>query len=117
LRGWLPRQPSTGLKRRIFRAADVTATAWHWNRLAPAMACMLFAMIVFHFNGNGALHENKPMIFVDFINGSNATVFSDHAQEAQNHLAVVTFDWTNHGGFKSSIGSRIGFTPPTNLSN
>ena len=117
LRGWRPRQPSAGLKRRIFRAVDGPAMDWHWHRLAPAMACMFFATMLLHFNGGGSLLENKPVMFVDFGKGGSAPVFSDRAQEVENHVASVTFDWTNHSGFKSSIGSRIGFGPSTNFSN
>ena len=46
-------------------------------------------------------------------NGSPVAGFSDSAQELGNHLSTITFDWTNHTHFKSSIG----FTPTTNYSN
>jgi hypothetical protein len=44
---------------------------------------------------------------------SNPFCAGNSAQSSQNHLAFVTFDWTNRSGFQSSIG----FTPSTNLSN
>jgi hypothetical protein len=113
LRGWRPRRPSAGLKRRIFRAASAPATAWNWNHVAPAMACVLFALMMFHFNGGSSLRESKPVLALVLGNGGGAAGFSDSALEPENHLAVVTFDWTNHTGFKSSMG----FTPTTNLSN
>lgn len=119
LRGWRPRQPSAGLKGRIFRAAEAAATVprWNWHHFAPAMACAMFAVMVFHFNGGSALRDSQPAIYVDFTGGSNAATFSDRAQEQENHLAGVTFDWTNHSGFQSSMRSRTGFGPSTNLSN
>jgi hypothetical protein len=119
LRGWRPRQPSAGLKRRIFRAhaAGTPAARWNWHHLAPAMACLLFALMMFHFNGGGALRDSRPVLYMNFAGDSNPVTFSDHAQETENHLAAVTFDWTNHGDFKSSMRSRTGFGPSTNLSN
>ena len=118
LLGWQPRQPSAGLKQRIFREpVPVPAPGWNWHHVAPAMACVLFAMMVFHFNGGAALRETRPVGYVDFTHNGNATTFSDHAQELENHLAGVTFDWTNHSGFKSSMPSRTGSGPSTNLSN
>jgi hypothetical protein len=33
--------------------------------------------------------------------------------DEQNHVARITFEWTNHGGFNSSMG----FTSANNLSN
>jgi hypothetical protein len=45
--------------------------------------------------------------------GSVAAYAGNDAQTVQNHVARITFDWTNHGNFHSSIS----FTPTTNLSN
>ena len=112
MHGWYPRRPSAGLKRRIFNAAETPATAWNWHRLAPAMACLMFAMLIFHFNAGSSLHESKPVMALVLSNDSRPASFSDSALEPENHLATVTFDWTNHTGFKSSMG----FTPTTNSS-
>jgi len=128
LRGWRPRQPSAGLKARIFSrqgaslsasggAATLSGTRWNWHQFAPAMACMFFAMMVFHFNGGGSWRDSRPALYADFTSGSNTVTFSDHGQEVENHLAGVTFDWTNGSVFKSSMRSRTGFGPSTNLSN
>ena len=121
LRGWRPRPPSAGLKRRIFRAQPAAAfapvlAAWDFSKLAPATACLLFALMLLHFNGGG-WHESRSAMLVNFSTGSNAVAFSDHAQERENHLATVTFDWTNKGVFQSSIGSHFGSMPTTNFSN
>jgi hypothetical protein len=114
LSGWRPRRPSRALKGRIFPAGQTAdGRAWNWNCAAPAMVCVLFAMLMFHFNSGGVLPGPKPVLAPVSSNNSSAASFSDSAQEAQNHVATVTFDWTNHTGFKSSIG----FTPTTNFSN
>jgi hypothetical protein len=118
LRGWLPRRPSRALKSRIFSGPNPAATEaddevpWKWSFSAPAMVCLLFAMLMIHFN-NGDMHEPKPAWAMVSSNGDRAASFSDSAQENENHLSAITFDWTNHTGFQSSIG----FTPTTNLSN
>src|ERR1700744_4048882 len=116
LRGWRPRRPSRALKNRIFATKPEAAAmpaAWKWSFAAPAMVCSFFALMMFHFNGPEIMHETKPALSLLASNGSSMVRFSDEAQEPQNHLAAVTFDWTNHTGFKSSIG----FTPTTNFSN
>lgn len=115
--GWRPRQPSARLKRRIFRALGAPAAAWNWHRLTPAMACLLFAMLMVHFNNNSELPSRKPGMTVILSSENSGTGFGDGAQSAQNRLATVTFDWTNHSVFRSSIGSQSGCGPSTNLSN
>lgn len=119
MRGWRPRQPSAGLKERIFRDRELAlpATRWNWHQFAPAMACLLFAMMVFHFNGGGTWRESRPALYADFTAGSNSVTFSDQAQELENHVSGVTFDWTNHSVFKSSMRSHFGSGPSTNLTN
>ncbi len=121
LRGWRLRQPSAGLKARIFRETVAPESAatwsfWEFSRLAPATACLLAAMMLLHFN-SGTWRESRSAMLVNFTTGSNAVVFSDHAQERENHLATVTFDWTNKGAIQSSIGSHFGSMPATNFSN
>src|SRR5262245_10662800 len=115
LHGWRPRRPSRALKSRIFATEPETtaSTTWKWSFAAPAMVCSFFAVMMFHFNDPGVLREAKPGLSLLAGNGSNTVHFSDGAQETQNHLAAITFDWTNHTGFQSSIG----FTPTTNFSN
>lgn len=119
LRGWHPRRPSRALKNRIFDQPNQAVSpeadepfVWRWSFPAPAMVCLLFAMMMFHFN-SGVLPEQRPEVAMISSNGSPVAGFSDHAQETENHLSSITFDWTNHTGIKSSIG----FTPTTNSSN
>ena len=114
LRSWRPRRPSAGLKRRILRftgEAEVPTARWLWSCVAPTMACALLTLMAFNRNGDG-LGQKPAMAFI-LSSPSDAAQASDGAQTAENHLAAVTFDWTNRSVFKSSIR----FTPSTNLSN
>ena len=113
LRSWHPRQPSAGLKGRIFPTARQTlmTSRWLWGALTPTMACLMLTMIMLN-SGNTSLHQ-KPVVTMVFSNDGAAFVTSDGGQGAENQLASVTFDWTNHTIFNSSMR----FTPTTNLSN
>jgi hypothetical protein len=114
LRSWRPRRPAAGLERRLFAAAagtDLPTLRWLWAGLAPAMACVLLTLIVFN-------HENdelgtRPAITHIGDRQNSAAHVMDETQTAQNHLAAVTFEWTNQSNFNSSIR----FTPPTNFCN
>ena len=114
LRSWRPRRPSAGLKRRIMQfagEAQAPSTRWLWSCVAPTMACALLTLMAFNRNDDGL--GQKPHVGLIFSGQSNVAQTSDGAQTAENHLAAVTFDWTNRSVFKSSIR----FTPATNLSN
>jgi hypothetical protein len=112
LRSWCPRRPSAGLKQKIFSAEAVVPTAtWLWGGLAPTMACALLTLMAFNHGGDGL--GQKPMMAMVLSNQTLATYAVDGTQIAQNHVAAVTFDWTNRSAFKSSIR----FTPTTNFSN
>jgi hypothetical protein len=118
LHGWRPRRPSRALKGRIFEngisspGENTDGPVWKWSFATPAVVCLLFAPLMFHFN-SGALREPMPGWAVFSGTNDRPVAFSDHAQEVENHLSAVTFDWTNHTGFKSSIR----FTPTANFSN
>lgn len=75
------------------------------------MACVLLTMIIFNHDGGG-FGRPMPIPFV-LTNQNSAAYAAGNAATEQNHLAAVTFDWTNRSGFQSSIR----FTPTTNLSN
>jgi hypothetical protein len=108
LRGWRPRRPSAGLKERIFPTpAENQAPFWGLTRLAPALACLFFVMMALHFNDGGLW--SRPRLMPAATNSGD--VYG--GQAAQNHLASVTFDWTNHSNFQSSIP----FASKTNSSN
>ena len=114
LRSWRPRQPSTGLRHRILELAgepELPNARWLWSCLAPTMACVLLTFMAFNHDGSG-MGPNLPMAFI-LTNQNGAAYATGGAQTAQNHIAGVTFDWTNRSGFQSSIR----FTPTTNLTN
>ena len=116
MRGWTPRRPSTSRKRNIFSRANSfseptetlspASAKFYWGAFAPTMACALLTLLAFHRNG-----DESPTASALIWSGSNFVADSSHS--AQNHWASVTFDWTNHSVFQSSIG----FTPTTNLSH
>ncbi len=113
LRSWRPRRPSAGLKRRILNfagAADVPTARWLWSCVAPTMACALLTLMA--FNHGGGLGPKVPMALI-LSSQNNAAYATVGAQTEQNHLAAVTFGWTNGSVFKSIIR----FTPATNLTN
>ena len=111
LRSWRPRRPAAGLKQKIFSAEAVAPTTWLWGGLAPTMACALLTLMAFNHGGDGL--GQKPMMAMVLSNQTLATYAVDGTQIAQNHVAAVTFDWTNRSAFKSSIR----FTPTKNFSN
>lgn len=81
------------------------------------MVCACMALMVLHFDVAGEMHGAKPVVNPVGSSGNAAAPYSDEAAQVQNHLAAVTFDWTNHSDFKSSIGSHFGPGPSTNSSN
>jgi hypothetical protein len=108
LRGWRPRRPSAGLKERLFPPpAENQAPFWGLTRLAPALACLFFVMMALHFNDGGLW--SRPRLMPSATNSGD--IYG--GQASQNHLASVTFDWTNHSNFQSSIP----FASKTNSSN
>jgi hypothetical protein len=117
LLGWRLRRPSTRLKRKIFGAEKIAPVfTWDFSQLAPATVCVLFALLTLQLGGAGHRHESRREVYADFSGGSNTVVFSDRAQEQENHLASATFDWTNKGVIQSSIGFHSGLWPSTNVS-
>jgi hypothetical protein len=114
LRSWRPRPPTAGLESRLFASqtgAELPTLRWLWAGLAPAMACVLLTLMVLNREDN-ELGIQPAMTHILGCQNSAAHA-TDETQTAQNHLAAVTFDWTNQSNFNSSIR----FAPPTNLSN
>jgi len=117
LRSWRPRQPSAGLKAAIFNGLNgqtepaPTSTQWLWGGLVPTMACALLTLAAINHNGESFGPPPGPGIILS--TQGCVVAESDNERSVQNHLAAVTFDWTNRSVFKSSIH----FTPSTNLSN
>jgi hypothetical protein len=77
--------------------------AWLLGSLAPVTACALLSFSVFNSENNGHLLRREPMTAMILSNQNYAAYASDNFRESQNGLSSVTFDWTNHGGFTSSI--------------
>jgi hypothetical protein len=77
--------------------------AWVLGSLTPAAACVLLSLSVFNSgNYNGSAHS-APMLAMVLSNQSAAAYASGNDRAPQNSLFSVTFDWTNHGNFTSSI--------------
>ena len=114
LLSWRLRQPSAGLKRRILDFAsdpEVPTARWLWSCVAPAMACALLTLMALNHDGSGL--KSKMPIALILSNQDNAAFAAGGVQTKENHLAAITFGWTNDSVFRSSIR----FTPTTNLTN
>jgi hypothetical protein len=76
------------------------------------MACMMLSLLVFNSTNwptPARLNHNR----VGYLGLSNLSYSADSAasaQNPQNHVDSLTFDWTNHGG----LISPMGFTSSTN---
>ena len=114
LLSWQPRRPSARLKHRILAIAsgtEVPTARWLWSCVAPTMACALLTLMALNRDGSG-LKSDIPVGSI--INSQdNAAFAGGGVQSKENHLAAVTFGWTNGSVFRSSIR----FTPTTNLTN
>lgn len=75
------------------------------------MACALLTLLAFNHDDEGL--GQKPTIALILSSQNNAAYATGGAQTPENHLAAVTFDWTNRSIFQSSIR----FTPSMNFSN
>ncbi len=113
LSSWRPRHPSAALKARIFSKARETrvTSRWLWGALTPTTACLLLTLMMLN-SGNTVIHQ-KPVLSMILSNHGGVYGANGDSGSAQNQLASLTFDWTNHTVFNSSIG----FTPTTNFSN
>jgi hypothetical protein len=77
--------------------------AWVLGSLAPATACLLFTLSVFNSGNYTASSRPAPVLAMILSNQSSAAFASGDYGQLQNSLFSVTFDWTNHGGFTSSM--------------
>ncbi len=113
LRSWRPRHPSAALKGRIFSTVREarTASRWVWGALTPTTACLLLTLMM--LNSSNPAMPRKPVLSMILSNDYGVFGAAGGSGSAENQLASVTFDWTNHTVFNSSMG----FTPTTNLSN
>jgi hypothetical protein len=77
--------------------------AWLLGSLAPATACVLLTLSFFNTGNIGSSSRHEPVVAMILSNQNYAAYASDNFRGAQNNLSAVTFDWTNHNGFSSSI--------------
>ena len=105
LRSCQPRRPSAKLKRRLFAAPArlLPKAAWLLGSLAPATACVLLTFAAFNPANTGNLLGHEPLTAMILSNQSYAAYASDNYRGTENRLSSVTFDWTNHSGFPSSM--------------
>ncbi len=105
LRSCQPRRPSAKLKRRLFAAPAslMPRAAWLLGSLAPATACLLLTFSAFNPGNAGNLLPREPVIAMIMSNQNYAAYASDNFRGTENRLSSVTFDWTNHSGFTSSM--------------
>jgi hypothetical protein len=102
LRSWKPRQPSPGLKARLFPngSAGVEselswATALHWFAPALAVLCLSTFMLA-RPPGNFTVPSALSLVSCDYV----AAAPGDH-----NIWPRATFDWTNSSGSTSTTPS------------
>jgi hypothetical protein len=105
LRSCQPRRPSARLKRRLFAApfSFMPKAAWLLGTLAPATACLLLTFSAFNADNTGNLLRREPITAMIMSNQNYAAYASDNYRGTENRLSSVTFDWTNHSGFTSSM--------------
>jgi hypothetical protein len=107
LRSWRPRRPSAGLKRKLFAAPMRLAPklAWAFGSLAPVAACVLLSLS--NFNSGSVIQGNSGGTeTLDALISSNQSCAANPPggiRGRENKLFSVTFDWTNHGNFTSSM--------------
>jgi hypothetical protein len=105
LRSCQPRRPSAKLKRRLFAAPAslMPKVAWLLGSLAPATACVLLTFSALYPENPRNLFRREPLTAMILSNQNYAAYASDNFKGTENRLFSVTFDWTNHSGFTSSM--------------
>ncbi len=76
---------------------------WLLGSLAPATACMLLTFSAFNPESARSLFHREPSAAMILSNQNYAAYASDNFKGTENRLFSVTFDWTNHSGFPSSM--------------
>jgi hypothetical protein len=77
--------------------------AWLLGSLAPAAVCILLTLSMFNPGNTSHSLRHEPLIAMILSNQNYAAYASDNFREAQNNLAAVTFEWTNHTVSPSSM--------------
>lgn len=79
-------------------------TRWLLGSLAPALACALITLSV--YNNETSLHRGaKAELFLIPGHQNQMAYTPDASRMRENNWSAVTFDWTNHSSFTSSIPS------------
>ncbi|MEI6194151.1 MAG: hypothetical protein WCS42_07455 [Verrucomicrobiota bacterium] len=83
--------------------------AWLLGTLAPAMACLVLTLKAFNPDSACNLLRRETMTAMILSNQNYAAYASDNFRGTENRLSSLTFDWTNHSDFPSSMApfSRI----------
>lgn len=109
LRCWRPRRPSAGLKWRIFgaRILNLPRMVKLAGFATPVTACVLLVLLV--LNSQNSISTGVSVIpsAVAMISNQDYAVCATSRQSEQNHLYAFTFDWTNGGGFNSTVPSFL----------
>lgn len=115
LRSWMPRHPSTKLRREIFANRDKSLATAPRDRigarlwLAPVLGCFMVLASLF----NAKDHEmasltgsaTNTLLATLISNQSSAAYLMAGFHSRQNGMGVETLEWTNAQGSFSSLGS------------
>lgn len=97
LASWIPRDPSSALKRRLFPVQRTLPTVPEVTFLARGVAWMMPALGTAVIVGSMLIHPAAQP--VSGLAGTNsallAALHSSAAQSAQNSLSMTGFAWTN----------------------
>ena len=110
LRSWKLRGPSPRLRRQLFPAPSARreygrALCW----FAPAAACALlaFSVLIRQDGAPSRSFRSQPVMAGIASNKDSVSGLSGTVQRAASNFCPVAFDWTNHAGPTSSIGSYL----------
>ena len=110
LRSWVPRRPSATLKRRIFASHVEPLASGAWLlRLAPAAVCLLAIIASLNQNNNISHATYRGGLLRDRSENNQlahqVAYLPGLYEQEHNDLSTLTFEWTNHNGYTSSISS------------
>jgi hypothetical protein len=112
LRSWEPRPPSASLKQRLFPARvqarpPAPPLAWRW--LAPALTCVLLAVVVVNQETGVAPRRSRPepIVAVASSNHSSAASLSNDIKRAGSALPGGSYEWTNRSDLASNYNSFL----------
>ncbi len=107
----MPRRPSAKLKRRLFLARlalGESPSGFGLGWLAPATATLLLAGVLVnqHIGPAASSRPDSGLLVATILSNQSAAAYLPRGyQLEQNGLPTETLEWTNGGGFTSSIHS------------